>query len=64
MLQCSLSCNDDENCGAFDWDESTHQCTLISNEGLICDVNKINSISAKLVHKTTPIPSSCKAQGT
>ena len=60
MIQCSLTCNDDENCGAFDWDESIHQCTLISNEGLFCDVNSINSVTAKLSRKVSTLPSTCQ----
>ena len=58
IFECAIVCNNEEDCGAFDWDETAHQCTLISKEGLLCDVNKVNSVTAKL--KTTSLPSTCQ----
>ena len=63
IIQCSLLCNEDQNCGAFDWNETIHQCILISKEGLLCDIDEVDSISANLVHKSEPLPSSCQGQG-
>ena len=63
IIECSISCIDNENCGAFDWEESYHLCRQISREGLICDVYKINSVTAKVIYSTGTMPSTCKIEG-
>ena len=60
IFQCALVCNNEEDCGAFDWDETTQECTLISKEGLLCDVDKVNSVTAKL--RSTTLPSTCSGK--
>lgn len=43
-MECISLCQKDDNCGAFQWNEASHnQCTLISNEGLVCDKDKLDS---------------------
>ena len=63
IIQCSISCIDEQDCGAFDWEESYHLCRQISKEGLICDVNRIDSIPTKVIYTTGTMPSTCKVEG-
>ena len=60
ILQCSLLCANEENCGAIEWDETSNLCTMISTSGLFCDINKINSITANVITTATTLPSSCQ----
>ena len=43
-MECISLCKKDDNCGAFQWTESSpNQCTLISNKVLVCDKGKLDS---------------------
>ena len=37
MFQCNTFCNNNGNCSAFKWEETSHKCTILEKDGLCLD---------------------------
>ena len=55
-MECVSLCQKDDNCGAFQWNEPSHNaCTLMSKEGLFCDKDKLDSTEVFITYSSNSI---------
>ena len=54
LIQCTTVCRHSDDCGAFEWNESTNECSIYGKTDLICDKNEVDAISLHVDQTNIP----------